>query len=141
LADSAEIIGSHVDKNIPPPATVMALPTKQRRSQRLFLQVAVVVEGQLPNKSEFSEAAKTIVVNAHGALVGLTVPLEPGQIVMLRNVQTKGSQESTVKLVTPGDSGKFNTAVEFTTPSPSFWQISFPPEDWSRTIPDPDVKL
>ena len=41
----------------------------RRRSQRLFLQVRIVVEGTLANKSPFSEETHTIIVNAHGALV------------------------------------------------------------------------
>jgi hypothetical protein len=109
----------------------MATPTKQRRSQRLFLQVPVVVEGQLANQSKFSETSKTIVVNAHGALVVLNAPLVQGQTITLRNVRTREAQESTVKLVSPGDAGKFNVALEFVKPSPAFWHISFPPDDWS----------
>jgi hypothetical protein len=34
-------------------------------------------------------------------------------------------------LVTQTDGGKFNVALEFKKPNASFWQISFPPEDWS----------
>jgi hypothetical protein len=34
-------------------------------------------------------------------------------------------------LVTQTDGGKFNVALEFKRPNASFWQISFPPEDWS----------
>jgi hypothetical protein len=108
----------------------MTAPGNRRRSQRLFLQVPVVVEGQLANKSNFSETTKTIVLNAHGALVELEAALEAGQTVTLRNARTKEQEESTVKLVTPGESGKFNVALEFKNPSPSFWHISFPPDDW-----------
>ena len=46
----------------------MELAANKRRSQRLFLQVRVVVDGKLPNKSPFSEETHTIVVNAHGLL-------------------------------------------------------------------------
>jgi hypothetical protein len=107
-----------------------AAPINRRRSQRLFLQIPVVVEGELANKSGFSEEGHTVVVNAHGALVELGVSLEPEQRVLLRNVRTGEQIASTVKLVTPGESGKFNAALEFVDPSPGFWHISFPPEDW-----------
>ena len=109
----------------------MAPPPNRRRSQRLFLQVPVVVEGQLANKTKFSESARTVVVNAHGALVELGVTLEQGQIVILRNARSSEQIESTVKLVTPGENGKFNLALEFNAPNPGFWHISFPPDDWS----------
>lgn len=103
-----------------------AVPANRRRSQRLFIQIPVDVEGKLPNKSEFSERAQTIVVNAHGALVELGISLDPGQRVVLRNVRTTEKIASEVKLVTPGESGKFNVALEFVDPNPGFWHISFP---------------
>ena len=105
--------------------------TGRRRSQRLFLQVRVVVEGQLADKSPFSEETHTIVVNAHGALVEMRVSLDQGQIVSLRNVVTGEKSECAIKLVTPTGPGKYNAALEFTNPNPEFWRISFPPEDWS----------
>jgi hypothetical protein len=113
------------------------IPAHRRRSQRLFIQIPVDVEGELANKSEFSEKAQTIVVNAHGALVELGISLDPGQRVVLRNVRTTEKIASEVKLVTPGEFGKFNVALEFVDSNPGFWHISFPPEDWSahRTGP------
>jgi len=94
------------------------------------------VEGQRAGNSKFSEAAQTVVVNAHGALVELIMSLEQGQTIMLRNVRTTETQESTVKLVSPGESGKFNVAIEFNKPSPNFWHISFPPDDWAIRLQD-----
>src|ERR1700690_2114021 len=108
----------------------MGATTGRRRSQRLFLQVRVVVEGRLANDSPFTEETQTIVVNAHGALVEMKVSLDQGQIVSLRNVLTSEKSECAIKLVTPSGPGKFNAALEFTNPNPEFWRISFPPEDW-----------
>ena len=103
----------------------------RRRSQRLFLQIPIIVEGELANKSAFSEKANTVVVNAHGALTEMGISLDPGQRVVLRNARTQEMVASVVKLVTPGESGKFNVALEFVDPNPGFWHISFPPEDWT----------
>lgn len=108
----------------------------KRRSQRLFLQVRVVVEGKLPNKSALSEDTHTIVVNAHGALVEMSAALDQGQTVNMRNVRTSETIECVVKLVTPAGAGKFSTAFEFAKPNPDFWRISFPPEDWSSRMAD-----
>jgi hypothetical protein len=105
--------------------------TTRRRSQRLFLQVRVILEGKLANKSPFTEETHTIVVNAHGALVEISVPLDPGQIVSLQNIVTGEKVECSVKLVTPKEAKKFNAAIEFTKPNADFWRISFPPDDWS----------
>jgi hypothetical protein len=109
----------------------METTTSRRRSQRLFLQVRVLVEGKLANKSPFREETQTIVVNAHGALVEMNAMLDQGQVVNLQNVRTAEKIECTVKLVTATGPGKFNTAMEFTSPNAAFWHITFPPDDWS----------
>lgn len=105
----------------------MENPTNRRRSQRLFLQVRVILEGKLANQSPFTEETHTIVVNAHGALVEISVPLDQGQILSLQNLRTGEKIDCTVKLVTPKEAKRFNTAIEFTKPNPDFWRISFPP--------------
>jgi hypothetical protein len=115
-------------------------PANRRRSQRLFIQIPVVIEGRLANKSEFSANAHTVVVNAHGALVELDVSLDAGLRVVLSNTRTSEKIASEVKLVTPGELGKFNVALEFVDPNPGFWHISFPPEDWSARAPNPAKK-
>ena len=108
----------------------------RRRSQRLFIQVPVIVEGQRGGKSQFSDTTHTIVVNAHGALVEMSVSVAQGQTVTLQNARTGERCECAVKLITRGDAGKFNAALEFTKPYPGFWRVSFPPEDWSIRHPD-----
>jgi hypothetical protein len=115
----------------------MDATTTRRRSQRLFLQVRVIVAGKLPNQSPFSEETHTIVVNAHGALVEMATMLEQGQHVSLQNVRTSDKIECKVMLVKPVPAAKFSTAFEFVSPNPDFWRISFPPEDWSARNLDP----
>ena len=110
--------------------------TNRRRSQRLFLQVQIIVQGKLAKKSPFSEETHTIVVNAHGALVELSASLDQGQIVSLQNVRTAERIECTVKLITPAGAGKFNVALEFLEHNAEFWRISFPPDDWSVRYAD-----
>src|SRR4029077_7818946 len=100
----------------------------RRRSQRLLLQVRVIVEGKLANKSPFTEETHTIVVNAHGALVEMATMLEQGQNIIMKNVRTSDKIESKVMLVKPVPAAKFSTAFEFVSPNPDFWRISFPPE-------------
>ena len=109
-----------------------------RRSQRLFLQIPVVLEGPIAGKPDFAEKTRTVVVSAHGALVELSVAAEKDQIVTLQNGQTNERQESKVVLVSDGEKGKFNVAVEFTSPNPGFWGVNFPPADW--TIRHEDAK-
>ena len=112
----------------------MDLTSGRRRSQRLFLQIRVAVEGTLADTSAFREETQTVVVNAHGALVEMHTALDQGQIVTLHNVRSSEKIECTIKLVTPAGPGKFSTAFEFITPSPEFWHVSFPPDDWSARL-------
>lgn len=116
----------------------METTASRRRSQRLFLQVRVIVEGTLPNNSAFREDTHTIIVNAHGALVEMRASLEQGQTVTVQNVRTSEKIECTVKLAQRAAGGKYSTAFEFKSPNPGFWRISFPPEDWS--IKNPEAK-
>jgi hypothetical protein len=113
------------------------ITTNRRRSQRLFLQVPVVVEVSQPNQPPLREETQTVVLNAHGTLLEMRAALETGRTVTLRNVRTTEQIECLVKLVTPTDGGKFNVALEFKRPNASFWQISFPPEDWAPRDKDP----
>jgi hypothetical protein len=108
----------------------MDVITNRRRSQRLFLQVRVLLEGKVGNQKPFSEETQTVVVNAHGALIEVSVALDQGQSVALKNKVTGETIECTVKLVSAAAAGKFSTAFEFAHPNPDFWRISFPPEDW-----------
>jgi hypothetical protein len=110
---------------------IMDATTSRRRSQRLYLQIRVNVEGKLAGNKTFSEETRTVVVNAHGALMELKAGVSQGQAVTLKNVRTGESTECVVKLVSPAEGGRFNIAIEFKTPSPDFWRISFPPDDWS----------
>jgi len=111
--------------------------TSRRRSQRLFLQVRVLIEWRKPaNKSPLTEETRTIVVNAHGAMVEMHAALDPGQIVTMQNIRTAEKIECVVRLATRAGAGIFNTALEFTTPNAGFWHISFPPEDWSMRDAD-----
>jgi hypothetical protein len=112
-------------------------PTQgKRRSQRLFIQAPVILEGRVANKTPFEESTQTIVVNAHGALVESRTALSSGQIITLRHTRTNEEIECAVKIVTPAEAGKFHVALEFTKPNPKFWHVAFPPEDWNVRHPD-----
>jgi hypothetical protein len=113
------------------------ITTTRRRSQRLFLQVPVVIEANEPNKAPFREETCTVVLNAHGTLLEMRAPIETGRTVNLKNLRTSEEIECTVKLVNPSEGGKFNVALEFKKPHASFWQITFPPEDWAPYEKDP----
>lgn len=113
-----------------PEASLPGKSANHRRSQRLFIQIPVVVSGQLDRTTPFTEETNTVVLNAHGALVQLNTAVQIGQKLMLQNVRTKENQEVTVVFLAPAEGRKSNVALEFTSPRPDFWHVAFPPEDW-----------
>lgn len=117
--------------------------TKRRRSQRLFLSVSIIVSGQSAT-GQFSEETHTLVVNAHGALITLAAAVSPEQHVLLKHRATGEEQLCRVVYVESLPKDKAKLGVEFVKPSPHFWHISFPPDDWSpesvASEPDKSVK-
>jgi hypothetical protein len=103
----------------------------QRRSQRLFLQVAVIVRRQ--GQGEFTEDTQTLVVNAHGALVTLAAPVQMGQTLFLKNRVSGEECACRVVYLGPPAGDKGQVGLEFTAPAPQFWHISFPPDDWATS--------
>jgi len=71
----------------------------------------------------------------HGALIVLAGKVTKGQKLRLMNRATKAEQECQVASLGPTTGGKAQVGVEFLKPSPDFWHISFPPEDW--VMPEP----
>jgi hypothetical protein len=105
--------------------------SNRRRSQRVILSMPVAVRTEgISRLGSFEETTKTLIVNAHGALIAIAGKLEKGQTLILTNVVTRQEQLCRVVHVGPISDGKAQVGVEFTAPSPDFWQIVFPPEDW-----------
>ena len=102
----------------------------KRRSMRVLLTVLVSVHGKTADGKSFEEATKTLVVNAHGALILLGITVTRGQVLTLINKATKEKLTCRVAYLGPTQSGRTQVGIEFTEPMPGFWQINFPPEDW-----------
>ena len=110
---------------------------RRRRSQRVILTMAVTVRTEEGRRNDpFEETTQTLLVNAHGALILLAQKVEKGQTLLIRNCATRAEHACQVAHLSAGTTGKTQVGIEFTTPSPDFWRISFPPEDW--VIPDPE---
>lgn len=99
-----------------------------RRTQRVRIAMSVEVrstEGEL-----FQEKTKTVIVNANGCLVLLAAKVKRGQKLVISNPQTL--EELACAVIFHGDhhNGKSEVGLEFSEPSPMFWRIAFPPNDW-----------
>ena len=102
----------------------------RRRSMRVLLSVPIQVRGKNPQNQDFTEETRTLVVNAHGALISLSAQAVVNEKVFVSNSATHQTQECRVVYFGNTQAGKAQMGVEFLTPSPAFWQIDFPPEDW-----------
>ncbi|MGB9335869.1 MAG: hypothetical protein WCB14_12730 [Candidatus Acidiferrales bacterium] len=103
---------------------------KKRRSARVLLSVPVMVKGTLADGKTFEEEARTLVVNAHGALLALNSPLRAGQALTLTHRLTRQSLECRTVYVGNPQGGKAQVGIEFLKAAAGFWQVDFPPEDW-----------
>jgi hypothetical protein len=113
-----------------------------RRSQRLLLRVPV--EAQRKQGSDSTpENTETLAVNAHGALILLVPPVEEGDRVSLKNKMTGEEQLCSVVYLGLIEAGRLQVGIEFTQPSPQFWQVVFPPEDWNTSTKNirPEAKI
>jgi hypothetical protein len=111
--------------------------SNRRRSQRVILSVAVLVRTDVDaRKDAFEEATKTLLVNAHGALIVLAHKVEKGQKLLITNSATRVEHACRVAHLGAPSGDKTQIGIEFTSPFPDFWRIAFPPEDW--VMPDPE---
>ena len=97
-----------------------------RRSQRLKLQVPVLVTRQIPKQRPAREDAVTLNVNVCGGMFELQMPVERGELLTVQNKCTAEERESRVVYVGPTGPNGRKVGVEFTQPSKDFWQIHFP---------------
>ncbi len=113
-----------------------AYPNLRRRSQRVLMMVGVKLTGKDAEGKEFEENTETLAINAHGALVLLTARVISGSKVHVKHNKTEEDQECRVVFLGPVRGGKREVGLEFSTPRPIFWRVTFPPEDWSPRSPE-----
>lgn len=104
--------------------------TAQRRSERVLLDIPVVVRGESGSRT-FQEATFTVTVNAHGALLMLEANVSLGQKLVVMNPKNWDEREAHVAYKGTVHAGLAQVAVEFSKPSPEFWQMDSPPENWT----------
>ena len=110
------------------------------RTTRVHLAIPVFIYGNRESGTPFKEIAQTLAVNANGCLVELSTPVSKDQSLLLTNM--KSNEEMTCTVVTLGKivNGKAQVGLSFSQPSPRFWGLAFPPEDWDpaeRKLPTP----
>lgn len=108
----------------------------QRRSQRVMIDIPISVELTRPGEKPVLEETDTLVINANGVLVLLTMRVAVGDPVTLRNPKTGEQQPCRVVYLGPQQLEKQEIGIEFVKPSPLFWRITFPSPDWTPRSED-----
>ena len=102
----------------------------RRRSMRVLLSVPIHVSGKTADSKDFVEETRTLVVNAHGALISLAARVVADQSILVENKATNQIIECRVVYLGSPQAGKIQMGIEFSKASSRFWQIDFPPDDW-----------
>jgi hypothetical protein len=106
----------------------------------VHLAITVSIRGQNAAGSPFSEVCQTVTVNANGCLLEMATPVAKEQPLTLKNIRTTGEIPCTIVSLGNAGAGKTQVALRFDHPSPRFWGLGFPPEDWDpadRKRPEP----
>lgn len=114
---------------------IASSPQNRRRSERVMLQVPIVVVANSRDGVELREETHTLVVNAHGGLMKLHMEVVAGQPLVLTNPKTGAQETCRVIRVDNPPGGHTAVAFEFDRPAPQFWPIFFPPPDWGLPKP------
>jgi hypothetical protein len=96
----------------------------------MWMHIPVRVSSKNADGKDFSEDTETIVVNAHGGLFCLRQSVKIRADIVLTNLVTQ--EEQVCRVVTLGDSSDkgMRVGIEFLSPSPSFWGVEFPRDNW-----------
>jgi hypothetical protein len=104
--------------------------SESRRSQRVQIVIPILVTEKKDSGEPLREMAQTSVVNATGGLILLKAKVRIGQKLLLFNNKNAQEMTCTVTSLVQDAEGKTGVGVVFDQPSPRFWGIGFPPENW-----------
>ena len=108
-------------------------PQEQRRSQRVLMQIGVLLRAEMPGGDTHQVQAFTRVVNAHGGLLEVPLGVTAGQKITLANMLTGEAAVCRVVHVEGPSDSNYKVAFEFDGRNPRFWPITSPPNDWIAT--------
>ena len=119
---TAAVPGQHVKRS----GTVARPQTaeERRRAQRVLLKIEVLLH--VPGKPKPLHGY-THTVSASGAMVVLPEGLPMNTMLILENAKTQKKVEARVVRPPQFSSEGSMVPMEFTAPSPQFWNIFFPP--------------
>src|SRR5271157_2058755 len=90
----------------------------------------LILETTLTDGTPVRLDAFTLVVNAHGGLLEMSLKVSKGHKLLLSN-PVLGTREPCHVVATRGSQdGSFRVAFEFDKHASQFWSLAFPPGDW-----------
>ena len=111
---------------------------ERRRTQRVSLNVPLVVHGQAEDGQKFSIHVKSSAVSQHGAQLETEYPVVVGQVLLLLNENNARKVECRVCSILRKRDGKTHVGVEFLSGEINFWNMTFPipgAKPLRRTVP------
>jgi hypothetical protein len=103
---------------------------ERRRSQRVIIRVPVTLV-VTENGKAVKISAHTVEVNIHGAMAVCPRTLDADTKLEIVNGRTEEKVACRVTRAARESPGGYLIPLEFTSPSPNFWQINFPPSNWN----------
>jgi hypothetical protein len=97
---------------------------ERRRAQRVLLRMPVLLH--IPNRGEPMQA-ETHTVSQNGAMILVSEAIGEGTKIALENPRNQKRVDARVVRAPQIAQGGSLVPVEFTSPSPTFWAVFFPP--------------
>lgn len=107
-------------------------PEKIQRPRKTRARVAIpiFVYGRSSSDAPFKEITRTVEVDANGCLIQLETVVAKDQPLLVTNMNTKEEMPCTVASLQNSAKGQNGVVLRFAQPSPRFWGLAFPPENW-----------
>jgi hypothetical protein len=86
-------------------------------------RIRVQVPRQTDGDGFMSEVSRTLVVDAHGAVIRLVVKVQASELLVIEHVNTGEEKQSRVVGFGAEAASQNGVAIEFTEPAPRFWRI------------------
>lgn len=106
------------------------IPKNRRRSQRVPVQIPVLVRTEALGGQHTQVQAFTSEVSAHGGLLEMPLKLTANQKITLVNPHTGREIGCRVVRIDGSTESCFTIAFEFSERNSQFWPISVVPKDW-----------
>jgi hypothetical protein len=102
---------------------------ERRRSQRVIIRMPVTLE-VIMSGQKVTAAGHTVEVNSQGAMLLCSRPFDAETKLEIVNNRSGERTSARITRAPRESAGGYLVPIEFSKPSVSFWQISFPSTNW-----------